>query len=1667
MATASTAATASQSATPDGPDSVGPSPYGTRSRNRTGNARPNYAEDRDTDADFELSSTRRAHASASAAPSTRAAEAEKAAAQAARKPGPPVPPREHIPGTSSFSVADSGPGSRSKKRKSPGASTTVAHGNSPAAAPAVSTRKSSQLAPASSAASHTNVVSFENTSACLVHGCLVADDKTKFAPNGTCPVCLSVNVGALMIFSSPCAHKPPDFIYLVCEPPGEPYYVGRLMEFIHKGNDPTAPVEQIRCNWVYRPRDIGRKATDTRLLFASMHSESSPITSLRGKCNVQHRHNIDGLEKYRKKKDSFYYNQMYDRYIHRYYDVVPTSQVINVPEAVKKVLDERWEFVIVESGRAKELTSAIKTCKRCAGYCAKYVTPQFLPLQTLLMISSHDSVDCAMCKNTYHMNCVQPPLQKKPARGFAWSCGPCSRKQERKLEARNVPTLASQLHEGEEDEYMDEEEEDPGARTQATSRGSPASGEGDTKARAATKAQVAEARMWPFRYLGIHCKVEDALDYDDRIYPRASSRLGPRHQANVLSWHGRPFEYVKPAEIKRKYVKNNSHKKDGKLTRETLAAIEADKVAKDKRPKWIVDEPPGYARRGEDCPNDNPANTAKALFKLPEVGEKSTRGGDSLASLDPEEREKVIDKYMRRAKEMAPSLGVPDHHTNFLDRAIELLYSNKFNPDAALKQLRLLDLRKDLKEPKLSKEDLRKFEEGVAKYGSNLGDVSRHVGKTQKHGDVVRFYYLWKRTEKGRQIWGSYEGRKNKKPTKLSDQGLLDDVADDFDDSAFDNEKATRRKRGFECKFCYARQSRFWRRAPGIAPGATVPAEPGSKSKDKGNHLMVALCQRCANLWRKYAIQWESVDEVAKKIAQTGGRAFKRKLDEDLFIELVNANAECMVGINIPTVATAQALGVEVNPALVIQPEQENPRKKVKTAPEKEAAPPPAPPPEPPKKKVEKPPEPPLVPEQPRFKTLPCAVCDKTQPLDEHFCCRHCRLSVHQNCYGIPERRAANKQKWLCDMCQNDSTNKYSTKYECVLCPNAYNELELTEPLKTSHKKKTDREREKERIEKELVLEFTANYERRQEELGRPTGPHEPLKPTANGNWMHVVCSVFTPWIQFRDAAHLDKAEGTLSVPRAKFDDVCGLCKMQMGVTVTCHWCPAAFHVTCAQKKGYPLGFDVTPVKGSRRDVISSVAFGRESGNVEAVIYCDACAKNASPNLHPMDEELQKAAGRALNALQVYARNFKQADTSLTGTSRKAAIISSARPSLQSVVTLNPRLTNGTSNAAASSASASATRRASPAAFTVRCEELNDDGDRVVHLESSNVVEASSKQCGRCRITTSPRWYKDSSLVNGQHRGPADVVMGGTDAADKPRYLCHRCHMKKQQEPPPPRPEPAIPIQRELSREPPHLAPQPSASPAWQPAPAPNGPPPHSDQWVPSRPALTAAPPVVANGLSYGPPPPATGPHPLPPHPQSPYSSQPPPLYRPNAYDAPPPHSVPPPMPHPQASAPQPPPPLAYAARPPPPPVDPLGYTPRGAPPPPHHHGSPGFATRPINGAPHSPPPPPTAYGGRPIGQGPSGPPRAADNPFFQPQRSPRPQQPQQQHYGPGPLLPHERPMTGEAMGGGRGPWDRDRELDREREREREREARERERERGARTTNGASASPSLRHLMN
>jgi hypothetical protein len=353
------------------------------------------------------------------------------------------------------------------------------------------------------------------------------------------------------------------------------------------------------------------------------------------------------------------------------------------------------------------------------------------------------------------MNCVRPPLLKKPSRGFAWACGPCSRAQERKLEARNTPNLADAAVDLDDEDMIDEEDDEAHlGEGVGTGRTSPVpSVDEDIVVHPGTTEQIYQASLWPFRYLGVHCKVEDCLDYDDRIYPRASSRLGPRHQADVAPWYGHPVELVKPVDIRKKYMKGGNYKKEPKLSKETVATLEADKLAREKRPKWVMDEPPGYIRRGEDFDNDDPNNTAELLFK--------PRLVDDTDPTAVSKEEKLINQYMQHAVPLGPSIGLSEYSVNFLDKAIHLLHKAKFNEDIAIQNLSLVQ-KSDLKEPELTAAELKKFEDAIGKYGSELQSVKKHV-KTVSAANIVRFYYIWKKTERGKQIWGNYSGRKGKK----------------------------------------------------------------------------------------------------------------------------------------------------------------------------------------------------------------------------------------------------------------------------------------------------------------------------------------------------------------------------------------------------------------------------------------------------------------------------------------------------------------------------------------------------------------------------------------------------------------------------------------------------------------------------------------------------------------------------------------------------------------------------------------------------------------------------------------------------------------------------------------------------------------------------------------
>jgi hypothetical protein len=59
-----------------------------------------------------------------------------------------------------------------------------------------------------------------------------------------------------------------------------------------------------------------------------------------------------------------------------------------------------------------------------------------------------------------------------------------------------------------------------------------------------------------------------------------------------------------------------------------------------------------------------------------------------------------------------------------------------------------------------------------------------------------------------------------------------------------------------------------------------------------------------------------------------------------------------------------------------------------------------------------------------------------------------------------------------------------------------------------------------------------------------------------------------------------------------------------VGATITCYDCKSPVHVSCALAAGFTAGFDIQPVKGSRRDVVQTVTFGGETGVMTAAVWC-------------------------------------------------------------------------------------------------------------------------------------------------------------------------------------------------------------------------------------------------------------------------------------------------------------------------------------------------------------------------------------------------------------------------------------------------------------------------------
>ncbi|KAG7192448.1 putative PHD type zinc finger protein with BAH domain-containing protein [Scheffersomyces spartinae] len=682
-----------------------------------------------------------------------------------------------------------------------------------------------------------------------------------------------------------------DAIYMVCEPPGEPYYIGKIKRFIV-----TQPELNITSHiaspkgvcflmqWFYRPKDISKSGHDLRLLYSSMHTDKCPLMSFRGKVSLMLKSDIEefmnmSLEEYASHKDHFYFDKLFDRYMLKFYDVILTQSLLPYADLEDnhslnfiRCLHKRFEYIFVEPSRVKTLLNGLSDntchCDICGQWC-----------------SAVDSVSCGSCLQHYHMLCLDPPLMTMPKKGFTWSCGTCAKNDDLAFQSKrtlmletnkatNESSLRSQRRLEDLQDHQDEVVIVTSSSTSLDSLTHPSdsssSGTLSTEKEHLPKYETMASKFllndinlsleerrlqeeWTIRYLGTYARLEDAVDVHDRNpYPRASTRLGYKHQAVYLpEYEDHPIYYYDGAEDldtnnkrrgwggRRRNQKSSTPSFQGKRLSVPKEFIDVD--PKD-YPQWLQPRPRGYIERGLDGGKDS---TSTLMWKPVE-----------------EEREGHLTLYLESCAPKAIELGILPSSPNFMDFILKTYHDNEGDSKAALKCVSSLT-REILREPTFSQDEIERFEQGIMKYGSELHPTYVEV-KTQELSMVVRFYYLWKKTENGRRIWGGFKGRKkNKFHVKAAAAAAAPETYTDDNieilDSISDNIK---------CKHCSTDFSVQWYKVTDTEP-------------DNG---MVGLCFRCAKLWRKYGVVWEDPITLKKKIQ---AQIQKRRYEYELMVDAI------------------------------------------------------------------------------------------------------------------------------------------------------------------------------------------------------------------------------------------------------------------------------------------------------------------------------------------------------------------------------------------------------------------------------------------------------------------------------------------------------------------------------------------------------------------------------------------------------------------------------------------------------------------------------------------------------------------------------------------------------------------------------------------------------------
>jgi len=230
-----------------------------------------------------------------------------------------------------------------------------------------------------------------------------------------------------------------------------------------------------------------------------------------------------------------------------------------------------------------------------------------------------------------------------------------------------------------------------------------------------------------------------------------------------------------------------------------------------------------------------------------------------------------------------------------------------------------------------------------------------------------------------------------------------------------------------------------------------------------------------------------------------------------------------------------------------------------------------------------------------------CLACMKNGPIGKVLKCKICQFRIHAGSCGAVVDPAL-LESWTCELCSNEESLEASINPDCLLCPRAPADKKKEPPYPP------------------------------------PDSFLRACKPTEGQGWAHVLCSVFTPETTFTDSSRLRLVEGLTAISRHRWLTRCSLCGDVEGSVIRCSDCNKEYHVSCAWRHGHRFGFEIQPVKSSRRDTTITTTFKSEAGCMSAIVSC----KDHDRTKRDIYDICETNEGGE-TALQVYCRAYKQA----------------------------------------------------------------------------------------------------------------------------------------------------------------------------------------------------------------------------------------------------------------------------------------------------------------------------------------------------------------------------------------------------------------------------------------